>query len=78
MDAITFRRKMEEFAKARNIPLRDILFDIEQIGLESLTLGPDEQLAFFDHSYNMYCLGFPQALPVGTRSLRERDGSDSD
>lgn len=78
MDAATFRRKMEEFGRSRNIPLRDILYDIDEIGLESMTVDADEREAFFARSYAMYCLGFPQALPPGTKSLREREGSDSD
>lgn len=78
MDAVEFRHAMEEFAVTRNIPLRDILIDIEKIGLESLTLSPEEAPLFFQHSYQMYCMGFPVALPKGTRSVHERDGSESD
>lgn len=78
MDAVQFRRAMEDFARSRNIPLRDILVDIEKIGLESLTLSPEEAPLFFEHSYKMYCRGFPIPLPAGTRSLQERSESDSD
>lgn len=78
MNAVQFRHAMEEFARTRNIPLRDILIDIEKIGLESLTLSPEEAPLFFKHSYDMYCAGFPVPLPKGTRSVHEHDGSDSD
>lgn len=78
MNAVEFRKAMEEFAMSRNIPLRDILTDIEKFGLESLTLSPEEAPLFFEYSYKMFCIGFPVPLPKGTRSLHERDGSESD
>lgn len=75
MEAVQFRHAMETFAKDRNIPLRDILTTIDQVGLESRTVPDDQKPAFFQRAYMMFCMGFPTALPAGTKSLYEEDST---
>lgn len=49
---------------------------IDQVGIESLTYPDYEKPAFFERSYLMFCMGFPEPLPVGTKSLYEQEDSD--
>ena len=76
MDASEFRSAMESFARARNIPLNDVLHDIEEVGIWALQKPEEQRASFFQHAFNVYCEGFPIALPVGTKSLRRREESD--
>ena len=76
MNSGQFRKAMEDFGISRNIPKRDILMTIDQVGIESLTYPDYEKPAFFERSYLMFCMGFPEPLPVGTKSLYEQEDSD--
>lgn len=81
MDATTFRAEMEAFGRKMNIPLRDLLHDIEEIGLYSQTLPEEERSGYFLRATFVYYKGFPVPLPVGTKSLRLREAEaaeDSD
>jgi hypothetical protein len=78
MDASEFRRSMEEFARSRNIPLNDVLHDIDETGMLALQRSDEERPVFFQRAFKIYCEGFPVPLPVGTQSLRRRNQEDSD
>lgn len=73
MNATEFRVRMEEFARLRNIPLRDILNDIDEIGQRGLRVSRERQAEYFQSVFDLYCQGFPVALPKGTTSLRGRE-----
>lgn len=66
---------MEQFAKDMNIPLRDILETIDQIGMESKEVeakhGVSARNYFLLQACYMFRTGFPTALPEGSRSRYE-------
>lgn len=67
---------MEEFARKMNIPLHDVICDIEDAGIYARASVPDEFLEdFYAHSFKVYCEGFPAPLPVGTTSIRLREAA---
>lgn len=67
---------MEDFARTMNIPLHDVLCDIEDAGVYARASVPDEFLEeFYAHSFKVYCEGFPEPLPVGTISIRLREAA---
>jgi hypothetical protein len=78
MNASQFREKMEAFAKLRNIPLHDVLSDIDEIGVYALTKTESERNDYFQRAFIVYCQGFPDALPPGTTSLRRREAELAD
>jgi hypothetical protein len=77
MNAIEFRSAMEAFARARNIPLNDVLHDIEEVGMYAMQRPEAERSPFFQRAFTIYCEGFPVALPVGTKSIRRREEDSS-
>lgn len=78
MNPSQFRELMESFARLRNIPLNDVLHDIDEIGLYALTLPEGQREGYFQRAYKVYCDGYPTALPPGTKSLRRREAEQSD
>lgn len=78
MNASEFRSAMENFAKSRNIPLYDVLHDIDEVGAFAVQKPKDQQETFFLRAFQVYCQGFPTALPVGTTSLRRKATEEDD
>jgi len=72
MNPTEFRIAMEDFARSMNIPLHDVLCEIEEVGAYSLQQPPSKQEDFLANAFIQYCKGFPHPLPKGTTSLRRR------
>lgn len=71
MDGVSFRREMLRFAELRNIPLFDVLHDIDETIL-FVTAQEEDKEALLAQAFSVYCRGFPTALPPGTTSVRRR------
>lgn len=72
MNATQFREAMEAHAKKMNIPLRDVLADIDEIGHIVMQKPEGDREAFMYYIFIKYCAGFPEPLPLGTKSIRQR------
>lgn len=80
MDATEFMFAIEKFGREKNIPLRDVLDTAHEIGRRSLQYEDKEKRRqFLKGQYLLYTMGFPEALPKGTRSIKDREEElDSD
>ena len=82
MSETEFSRRMDEFCRSKNMPLKDICLQKEMIAqrvlhrcaCEGKNLAEKEQMLWM--YFQAFTLGFGSALPPGTRPLAE--GSDSE
>ena len=62
---------MEHFGRSMNIPLRDVLKQIQESGQMSLTIPQDQRDHFLLGEFLQWQAGFPEPLPKGTKSIYE-------